>query len=142
EDYLQSLSRSAEEFETDLNRDARRSVKTGFVLDQLARQEDLSVDGAELSAYVTEQAQRMRVDPSRLARDLTENNQLGAVAGEVLRAKALDVIAQRARVTDEAGHEVDVKPQAAAESAEGVEVAQAEEAEGEQAETGEPAGSS
>jgi trigger factor len=118
EDYRRTIGRSAEEFETDLHRDARRSVKTGFVLDQLARQENLSVDAADLGAYVTEQAQRMRVDPSRLARELTESNQLTTVAGDVLRVKALDLVLQRAKVTDEAGREVDVRPQAATESAE------------------------
>ncbi len=41
DDYLQSAGRSPAEFESDLEREARQGVKTGFVLDQLARQEDL-----------------------------------------------------------------------------------------------------
>ena len=34
------------------------------------------------------------------------------MASEVLRGKALDIIAQRAKVTDEAGNEVDLQPPA------------------------------
>jgi trigger factor len=110
DDYLQSVGRSPEEFETDLERDARQSVKTGFVLDQLALKENLGVDAREMSAFVADQARRMRVDPERLAQQLADSGQLGSVAAEVLRAKALDIIAQRARVTDEAGNAVDLTP--------------------------------
>lgn len=112
EDYLQTLGRSPEEFEADLEREAQQGVKTGFILDQLAMQEKLGVDAREMSVFVAEQARRMRVDPDRLARQLADSGQLGSVASEVLRGKALDIIAQRAKVTDEAGREVDVEPPA------------------------------
>jgi len=112
DDYLQSVGRSLDEFEADLDRDARQGVKTGFVLDQLALQENLGVDAREMSAYVTEQAHRMRVEPDRLAKQLADSGQLGSVASEVLRAKAVDIIAQRATVKDEAGREVDLQPPA------------------------------
>jgi len=112
DDYLQSAGRTPAEFEADLERDAQRAVKTGFVLDQLAQQEKLGVDAREMTEFVTEQARRMRVDPDVLARQLADTGQLGSVASEVLRGKALDVIAQRAKVTDEAGREVDLQPPA------------------------------
>jgi trigger factor len=54
----------------------------------------------------------MGVDPERLARQLTESGQLGQVASEVLRGKAMDIIAMRAKVTDEAGNEVAIEPPA------------------------------
>jgi trigger factor len=113
DDYLESMDRSAEEFEADMERDAQRSVKTGFVLDQLALQEELSVDSQALSAYVTEQAYRMRVEPDLLARQLAESGQLGSVAADVMRSKAMDIIARRAKVTDEAGNAVSLEPPAA-----------------------------
>jgi trigger factor len=65
-----------------------------------------------MSVFVAEQARRMRVDPDRLAKQLADNGQLGSVASEVLRGKALDLIAQRAKVTDEAGRELDLQPPA------------------------------
>jgi trigger factor len=84
-------------------------VKSGFVLDKLATQEELGVDQEELAAYVTEQAYRMGVPPDRLARDLSERGQLAAVAADVLRGKALTLLAERAAVSDEAGRPVDIK---------------------------------
>ena len=67
------------------------------------------MDQDELAAYVTEQAYRMGVPPDQLARQLTERGQLAAVAADVLRSKALTLIAERAKVTDESGRDVDIK---------------------------------
>jgi trigger factor len=109
DEYLEATSSSAEQLDEQLEQDARRSVKSGFVLDKLATQEELGVDQEELAAYVTEQAYRMGVPPDRLARDLSEHGQLAAVAADVLRGKALTLLAERATVTDEAGRPVDIE---------------------------------
>jgi trigger factor len=107
--YLEMSNQTEEQFEADLEQRARRAVKVTLVLDQLAREEDLSVDQAELAAYVTRQAEQMGVAPERLAQQLTDSGQLSAAAGEVLRGKAMNLIAERVKVTDQSGHEVDVK---------------------------------
>src|SRR6185312_12050202 len=57
-DYLESASLTEEQLDADIVADARRSVKSGFVLDELARQEDLNVEQEELNAFVIEQAYR------------------------------------------------------------------------------------
>jgi trigger factor len=107
--YLEMSNQTAGQFEADLEQRARRAVKVSLVLDQLAREEELGVDSAELSAYVTRQAEQMGVAPERLAQQLAEDGRLPAAAAEVLRAKAMNLIAERVKVTDAAGHEVDVK---------------------------------
>jgi trigger factor len=114
DEYLEATNQSAEQLDEQLAQDARRSVKAGFILDKLASQEDLGVDQDELAAYVTEQAYRMGVPPDRLAKELSERGQLPSVAADVLRGKALTLLAERAAVTDEAGRPVDVKAAAAA----------------------------
>jgi trigger factor len=60
-----------------------------------------------------EQAYRLGVPPDRLAKEIVDRGQLGVAVTEVLRAKALDLLAERAAVTDEAGNPVDVKAIAA-----------------------------
>jgi trigger factor len=107
-DYLESADLSEEQLDADIVTDARRSVKAGFVLDELARQEDLNVEQEELNAFVIEQAYRMGVQPDRLAQELVDRGQLGSAVAEVLRAKALSLLTERAKVTDEAGQPVDV----------------------------------
>jgi trigger factor len=107
--YLASRDLSADDLEAEIAVDARRFVKAGFVLDQIARTEDLGLEQEELNAYIVEQAYRLGVPPDRLAKEIVDRGQLGVAVTEVLRSKALDVLAERAAVTDEAGHEVDVK---------------------------------
>jgi len=109
EGYLEMANQTEEQFDTDLQERARRAVKVSLVLDQLAREEELSVDQAELSAYVTRQAEQMGVAPERLAKQLADDGRLPLAAAEVLRGKALNLIAERVKVTDSAGHEVDVQ---------------------------------
>jgi trigger factor len=109
DEYLEATNQSAVQLDEQLARDARRSVKAGFILDKLAAQEELGVDQQELAAYVTEQAYQMGISPDRLAKELSERGQLASVAGDVLRGKALRLIAERASVTDESGRVVDLK---------------------------------
>jgi trigger factor len=106
--YLEMTNQTEEQFETDIEQRARRAVKVSLVLDQLARDENLGVDQADLSAYVTRQAQQMGVPPDRLAQQLADNNQLSFAAAEVLRGKAMNLIAERVKVADKSGNPVDI----------------------------------
>jgi trigger factor len=106
--YLDAAGTTEEELAEQFGTDAERSVKAGFVLDKLAQAEELGVDQAELSAYVTEQAYRMGVPPDRLANELTDRNQLGSVVNDILRSKAMTLLAERAAITDESGRTVDL----------------------------------
>jgi trigger factor len=113
EAYLEVRGISEDDLEAEIIVDARRSVKAGFVLDELARQEDLKVEQEELSSYLVEQAYRLGVQPDRLAKEIVDRGQLGAAMADVLRGKALRVLAERVKVTDEAGRPVDIKEIAA-----------------------------
>jgi trigger factor len=105
--YLQMIGKTEAEFGAEMEEQARRSVKVGLLLDQLARQEEVGVDEAELSYFVAQQAERMGVEPELLARQLAETGQVGAAAAEVLRGKAIALLARRVAIRDEAGHELD-----------------------------------
>jgi trigger factor len=111
--YLASRDLTPQDLDAEIAADARQSVKTGFVLDQIARSEELGVEQEELNAYIVNQAYRLGVPPDRLAKEVVDRGQLGVAISEVRRSKALDLLAERAVVTDEAGHAVDVKAIAA-----------------------------
>jgi AraC-like DNA-binding protein len=109
EDYLKTLEKTEEEFDADLVEQSQRSVRVSFVLDEVARSENLSVNQAELSYFVADQAQRMGISPEYFARQLTESGQVGVAITEVLRGKAATLTAERVTVTDDKGETVDVK---------------------------------
>jgi trigger factor len=106
--YLEGTGQSADALEEEFAADARRSVKAGFILDKLAVDEELGIESEELNAYITEQAYRMGMSPDELAQQLTDQNQINSVVADVLRSKALSLIAERAEVKDETGRTVDV----------------------------------
>lgn len=106
EAFLESRGMAAADLEKEMADGVRRSVKAQFILDQLAEQEELGVEQEELGQYVTQLAYRQGVAPDQLARQLTSQGQLGAVVADVLRSKALTLLAARAKVTDESGRNV------------------------------------
>ncbi len=108
ENYLELTNQTEQQFDADLEQRARRAVKVSLVLDQIARDEELTVETSELSAYIARQAEQMGVPADRLAKQLADNGQLQFAAAEVLRGKAMSLIAERVKVTDTAGNEVDV----------------------------------
>jgi trigger factor len=81
EGYLEMANQTEEQFDADLQERARRAVKVSLVLDQLAREEELSVDQGDLSAYVTRQAEQMGVAPERLAKQLADGRRGAARQG-------------------------------------------------------------
>lgn len=107
ESYLESQEQTEEEFEEELTKGARSAVKAGFILDQLAMQEELSANNDELSQYVVEQAQRMGVSPDQLAQHLVQSEQIQVVYTEVVRSKAMDLVLEKAAITDESGNVVE-----------------------------------
>ena len=119
DDYLQAVGKSAGDFDAELTSDAERSVKAGFILDKLAAQEELGVAEADLNEYLTEQAYRMGVSPDQLAEQLTDRSQVSAVIADVLRSKALALLAQKAKVTDASGRPVELPAAAGGEDGEG-----------------------
>jgi trigger factor len=106
--YLEEEKKSAEEYDEELKTGARDAVKGGFILDQLALQEELTVENEELTDYVVRNAMQMGVQPDVLAQHLTENNQLPAIVSEVLRSKALNLVVEHVKATDDKGNDVDI----------------------------------
>jgi trigger factor len=108
ERYLEDQEKSSEEYDEELKDGARDAVKGGFILDQLALQEKLTVENEELTEYVVTNAMQMGVQPDVLAQHLTENGQIPAVVSEVLRSKALNLVVEHLKATDENGAEIDL----------------------------------
>ena len=50
----------------------------------------------------------MGLPPQQLAQYLTENNQIPALVAEVLRSKALNLIVEHVKISDESGNELDL----------------------------------
>jgi trigger factor len=94
-----------DEFETQ----TRQALKTQFVLDAIATKEELSVGEGELTEYIVRNAQRYSLTPDQFASEIVSAGQVPAVVGEVVRAKALALVLENAKVTDASGRVVDLQ---------------------------------
>ena len=86
----------------------RQALTAQFVLDAIATKEELSVGEGELTEYIVRNAQRYGLTPDQFASEIVGAGQVPAVVGEVVRAKALALVLENAKVTDASGRVVDL----------------------------------
>jgi trigger factor len=108
ESYAEMEGRSVEEMDAELEDGARNAIKAQFVLDAIARKEELSVNEAELTDTIVRRAQQSGVRADEYAQQVVNSGQLGALMGEVLRGKALALVLEHATITDASGRPVDL----------------------------------
>ncbi len=107
--YLEDEAQTVEEFEADLDRRVRDSVAAQFILDEVAKKEELGIDQAELSEHLVRRAQQSGQDPQEFANHMFEHNHIPDLVQEILRGKALATIVESAVVKDASGNVVELK---------------------------------
>jgi trigger factor len=144
EGYLDNEEMTVDEFENDLEKRVRDAVAAQFVLDQIAKTEEIAVQEGELQEHLMRRAQQSGQNPQEFIQHMLEHNHIPEMVAEVVRGKALALIVESAEVTDESGAAVELKnlqpdgsiaePAPEGEAAEAAEAADSEES----AETAEP----
>jgi trigger factor len=99
--YLTSQNMTEEQIETDLRQQAERNVRAQLILEEIGRREGFQVTEEELREEVRYHAETLRTDPAQLAKELGERGRLLAIAGDIIRRKALNLLVERAEVKDE-----------------------------------------
>jgi trigger factor len=99
--YLTTQNLTEEQIETDLRQQADRNVRAQLILEEVGRKEGFQVSEDELREEVRYHAETLRTDPAQLAKELGERGRLTALAGDIIRRKALNLLVERAEVKDE-----------------------------------------
>ncbi|HTY72252.1 MAG TPA: trigger factor [Actinomycetes bacterium] len=89
--------------------ETRKQLTAQFVLDEIARREELEAGQDELTEWLVRQAPRYGMSPDAFAKALVDAGQVPAAIGEVVRAKALALVLDNAEVVDASGHVVDLE---------------------------------
>ena len=84
------------------------ALKSQFILDKVAETRELSVDEAELSSWLIQQAPRYGMSPDAFAQALVQAGQVGMAMADIRRAKALAAVLEEATVVDASGQPVDL----------------------------------
>ncbi|TMK53308.1 MAG: trigger factor [Actinobacteria bacterium] len=99
--YLTSQNLTEEQIEADLRGQADRNVRAQLILEEVGRREGFQVSEEELREEVRYHAETLRTDPDQLAKELGERGRLKALAGDIIRRKALNLLVEKAEVKDE-----------------------------------------
>jgi trigger factor len=109
EKYLEDEKQTSDEFEADLEKRVRDAMAAQFLLDEVAKKEELGVDQSELSQHLFRRAQQSGQNPDEFVKHMVEHNHIPEMVAEVVRGKALALIVEGAKVTDESGNHVELK---------------------------------
>ncbi|CAN5415348.1 trigger factor [soil metagenome] len=109
EAYLDGEEQTVDEFEADLEKRVRDAVAAQFVLDQVAKTEEIGVNEGELQEHLMRRAQQSGQNPQEFISHMIEHNHIPEMVSEVVRGKALASIVESATVTDESGQHVELK---------------------------------
>ena len=103
EDYLSAEEKSEEQIDEELTTAAQEGVKIQLVLDTLADAEKIQINDDEYGREVVHRAQRLGMAPQAYYDQLVKSGMAAAVYGDVRRAKALNLVMERVKITDTAG---------------------------------------
>jgi trigger factor len=109
EQYLDNEKQTIDEFEAELEKRVRDAMASQFLLDEIARTEEIGVEQDELSQHLFRRAQQSGQNPDEFVKHMVEHNHIPEMVSEVVRGKTLARIVEGATVTDASGNPVDLK---------------------------------
>lgn len=115
EDLLEAQGWDEARLREDSREHAIRAIKADLALEGVARAESIEVTADELGTEVTSLAGAYGRDAKELATQLERSGQIVTLAGDIIRGKALDLLVERADITQEtqseAGTEAPPEPE-------------------------------
>jgi trigger factor len=108
EQYAEMEGRSVEDIDTEIETNAKMAIKAQFLLDAIARKEELSISEPELTDQIIRRARQNGMRADEYAQQVANSNQLGSLMSELLRGKALAMLLENATITDASGRPVDL----------------------------------
>ena len=109
EQYLDNEKQTIDEFEAELEKRVRDAMASQFLLDEIAKAEEIGVEQEELSEHLFRRAQQSGQNPDEFVKHMVEHNHIPEMVAEVVRGKALAQIVEGATVTDKSGNPVELK---------------------------------
>jgi trigger factor len=108
EAYLDNEKQTVDEFEAELGKRVRDAMAAQFLLDEVARAEEIGVEQDELTSHLMRRAQQSGQNPEEFMKHMLEHNHIPEMVAEVVQGKALARIVESATVTDASGNVVDL----------------------------------
>ena len=105
DDYLKQTGLTELELRKDIRDNAVRSVKAELLLEQVARDKEITIEQDDLGREIAYAAARTETDPGELAKQLAASGRLGSVAADIMRRKALDYVVEHVNLAGKRAEE-------------------------------------
>ena len=89
EQYLDNEKQTIDEFEAELEKRVRDAMASQFLLDEIAKAEEIGIEQEELSEHLFRRAQQSGQNPDEFVKHMVEHNHIPEMVSEVVRGKAL-----------------------------------------------------
>jgi trigger factor len=99
----EQLATQKEELLTAATKTAADKVKLGYILHKIGEEEKISVEEAEVERGIQDMAQRYRMAPEELKKELEAKNEMDALRHEIRMGKVLDFILASAGTEEQGG---------------------------------------
>jgi trigger factor len=109
EDYAKSQDQTVEQLDAEIEKSAATAMRSQFVLDAIAKKEELGVEETDLTEEIVRRAARAGVRADAYAQQVVNAGALGSLMADILRGKALALVMERAKITDASGRPVDLE---------------------------------
>ena len=106
--YLDDEKQTVDEFDSEMEKRVRESLAAQFILDEIAKVEEIGVEQEELTQHMMRRAQQSGQDPNEFVQHMMEHNHVPELVSEVVRGKALAKLVEGATVTDASGNVVEL----------------------------------
>jgi trigger factor len=107
-DFLAAEGQTEKEFDAELLKSTRDAMTAQFVLEKVVEKEQLSVNEQELTEHLVRTAARYGMSPDQFVQQVVQAGQVPMLVSEVVRGKALALVLDKAKITDESGREIDL----------------------------------
>jgi trigger factor len=98
DEYLKQTDQTEEKVESDIRTQAERNVRAQLLLEEIGKAQGFEVSADEIEQEIARHAQALRTDADELRKQLESKGRVGALAGDIIRRKALDFVVQQADV--------------------------------------------
>ena len=79
---------------------ARNNLKTNFILQEIAREENIEVSDAETMQRISAMAQQQKKSPKLLIKELQKSGRISSLKNSILIGKAIDFLVDNAKVEE------------------------------------------
>ena len=101
EAYLEANQATKEQLVANHKMVSEKIVAADLILEEIASREGIEVENEDFDKELDSLSRQTGREPKDILQELVDNGRVNALAGDILRRKALDLIVQKASITDQ-----------------------------------------